>query len=77
MDPIERAVPTPQIKIIVQRRAWRQVFRIARHWQPALRMYIRPLTTSRSFTVRLLPPRLAGGICGSTSAHSSSVRSEG
>ena len=27
MDPIERAVPTPQIKIIVQRRAWRQVFR--------------------------------------------------
>src|SRR6516162_9684054 len=27
MDAIERAVPTPQIEIIVQGRAWRQVFR--------------------------------------------------
>ena len=27
MDPIERAVPGPQIKIIVQRRARRQIFR--------------------------------------------------
>jgi hypothetical protein len=27
LDPIERAVPAPQIKIILQRRAWRQVFR--------------------------------------------------
>ena len=27
MDAVERAVPAPQIKIIVQRRAWRQVFR--------------------------------------------------
>lgn len=27
MNPIERAVPVPQIKIIVQRRAWRQVLR--------------------------------------------------
>ena len=27
MDPIERAVPAPQIKIVVQRRAWRQIFR--------------------------------------------------
>src|ERR1700727_733838 len=27
MTPLERAVPTPKIKIIIQRRAWRQVFR--------------------------------------------------
>jgi hypothetical protein len=33
------------------------------------------LTISRPSTVRLLPPRLAGGINGATKAHSSSVRS--
>ena len=38
----------------------------ARHWQPVLRTYISPLTTSRTSTVRLLPPRLARGISGST-----------
>ena len=37
---------------------------IARHWQPVLRMYIRPFTTSRTSTFRLRPPRLAGGISG-------------
>src|SRR5258708_40321156 len=36
-------------------------------------MYIRPLTTSRTLTVRLLPPRLAGAMSGWTCAHSSSV----
>src|SRR3954447_3533402 len=36
-----------------------------------------PFITSRSSTWRLLPPRLAGGINGSISAHSSSVRSLG
>src|SRR5665647_1921502 len=40
-------------------------------------MYIRPFTTSRMITVRLPPPRLPGGISGSTSPHSSSVRSLG
>src|SRR4051795_495959 len=35
---------------------------IAAHWQPVLRMYMRPLATSRRLTVRLLPPRLAAGI---------------
>jgi hypothetical protein len=34
------------------------------------------LTTSRMITVRLPPPPLPGGIKGSTSFHSSSVRSE-
>src|ERR1700675_2763753 len=33
--------------------------------------------TSRTFTSRGRPPRLAGGIAGSTSAHSASVRSLG
>src|SRR3981189_1748681 len=36
-----------------------------------------PCITSRSSTWRLFPPRLAGGINGSISAHSSSVRSLG
>jgi hypothetical protein len=41
------------------------------------RIYIRPFTTSRMITVRLPPPVLPGGISGSTSLHSSSVRSLG
>src|ERR1700749_4045117 len=36
-----------------------------------------PFITSRTSTWRLLPPRLAGGINGSTCAHSASVRSLG
>src|ERR1700730_4163147 len=40
-------------------------------------MYMRPFTTSRMITVRLPPPLLPGGISGSTSRHSSSVRSLG
>ena len=50
---------------------------IARHWHPVLKTYMIPFITSRSSTWRLLPPRLAGGINGSISAHSSSVRSLG
>ena len=52
-------------------------FGIARHWHPVLKTYMIPFITSRSSTWRLLPPRLAGGINGSISAHSSSVRSLG
>src|SRR3954453_6254739 len=44
---------------------------MARHWHPVLRMYISPLTTSRTFTVRLLPPCFAGPMSGSTWLHSS------
>src|SRR5215212_5750997 len=40
-------------------------------------MYMTPSTTARTSTVRLLPPRFAGGIGGAMSAHSSSVRSLG
>src|SRR5262249_10004628 len=50
-------------------------FGIARHWHPVLKIYMIPFITSRTSTWRLLPPRLAGGINGSTCAHSSSVRS--
>ena len=49
----------------------------AAHWHPVERMYIRPLTTSRTSTLRLLPPRLACAISGAISAYSSSVRSLG
>jgi hypothetical protein len=47
------------------------------HWQPVPRIYISPLTISRTKTVRLLPPRLAGGISGEMIAHSLSVKSLG
>src|SRR3954466_16113142 len=40
-------------------------------------MYISPFTTSRTFTVRLLPPRLPGRMSGSTWLHSPSVKSLG
>src|SRR6476469_3942179 len=40
-------------------------------------MYISPFATSRTFTVRLLPPRLPGRMSGSTWLHSSSVTSLG
>src|SRR5260221_11722900 len=49
-------------------------FGIARHWHPVLKIYMIPFIPSRTSTWRLLPPRLAGGINGSTYAHSSSVR---
>src|ERR1700690_1584230 len=49
----------------------------AAHWQPVLNIYISPLTTSRSLTVRLLPPFLAGGMSGPMIEYSSSVRSLG
>ena len=38
---------------------------------------IKIIVQGRRFTVRLLPPGLAGGICSSISAHSASVRSLG
>jgi hypothetical protein len=41
---------------------------------PVLKINMIPFTTSRTLTRRLLPPSLAGGIIGSTSAHSSLVR---
>ncbi len=36
----------------------------AAHWQPVPRICMRPPTTSRTSTVRLLPPRQGGGIRG-------------
>src|SRR6185436_5041102 len=74
----ERAVVAPQVEIVVHRAAGGgRSFGIARHWHPVLKTYMIPFITSRSSTWRLLPPRLAGGINGSISAHSSSVRSLG
>src|ERR1700751_3226323 len=76
MDPIQRAVAKPPRKIVMQRAARRKVF-----WDvPPLAagaQYVTPFMTARISTRRLPPPRLAGGINGSTYAHSSSVRSLG
>jgi hypothetical protein len=76
MDEIERAIPTPHIEII-QGRARRQVFRDGPPLTTGGQNNMRPFTISRMITVRLSPPRLPGGISGSTSFHSSSVRSLG
>jgi hypothetical protein len=74
MDPIQRAVAKPPHKIVMQRAARRKVF-----WDvpPLAAVLITPFMTARMSVRRLLPPRLAGGINGSTYAHSSSVRSLG
>src|SRR2546429_2381321 len=77
MDAIQRAVVAPQVEIVEQCAAWWQVFRDRTPLASLLKIYIIPSITSRTSTWRLLPPRLAGGINGSTCAHSSSVRSLG
>src|SRR5258707_7414794 len=77
MNAIERPVVAPQVEIACTVLRGGRSFGIARHWHPVLKTYMIPFITSRSSTWRLLPPRLAGGINGSTSAHSSSVRSLG
>ena len=77
MDPIQRAVAKPPRKIVMQVLRGGKSFGMYRHWQPVLRMYITPFMTARMSVRRLPPPRLAGGINGSTYAHSSSVRSLG
>src|SRR3982750_1943211 len=73
----ERAVVVPSVEVVGRVLRGGRSLGIAAHWQPVLRIYMRPLTTSRRLTVRLLPPRLAAGINGATSAHSASVKSLG
>src|SRR5262245_65881821 len=77
MDAIQRAVVAPQVEIVESVLRGGRSFGIARHWHPVLKIYMIPFITSRTSTWRLLPPRLSGGINGSTCAHSSSVRSLG
>ncbi len=77
MQTAERAVLIPADEVVVQRAARRQILGDRRPLAPVLRIYIKPLTTSRTSTVRLLPLRLAGGITGAASAYSLSVRSLG
>src|SRR5258708_17418275 len=77
MDAIQRAVVAPQVEIVEKCAARRQVFRDRTPLASRAQVYMIPFITSRTSTWRLLPPRLAGGINGSTYAHSSSVRSLG
>src|SRR3954452_17006290 len=77
MDAIQRAVVVPAAEGVVHRAAGRQVLRQRCPLAAVLRIYISPLTISGSTTVRLLPPRLAGGISGAMIAHSASARSLG
>ena len=62
MHEIKRAIPTPQVEIIVQRRARRQVFRdgppLTTGGENIPIIYMRPFTTSRMIIARLSPPRL-------------------
>src|SRR5260221_14540800 len=77
MDAIQRAVPAPQVEIVEQRAARRRVFRDRPPLTSRAQNIHDPIHHSRTSTWRLLPPRLAGGINGSTCPHSSSVRSLG
>src|SRR5271165_3277984 len=52
VDALERAVPTPKVEVIVEGRARRQILRDGAPLAPVLRMYMRPLTTSRTSTWR-------------------------
>jgi len=77
MNAIQRAVPVPKVEITKQRALRRQVFgnitplaSRAQHIHEAVHDF-------RGSTERLRPPRLAGGIKGSTCDHSSFVRSLG
>ncbi len=77
-DALQGAVLLPAGEVVVHGAARGHVLGgVWPHWQRVLRIDIRPLTTSRTSTVRLLPPRLGGGINGATSVYSSSVRSLG
>src|SRR4051812_5545241 len=77
MNAIERAVPAPELEVVVHRRARRQVLGDSPPLAACAEDVISPFTTSRTFTVRLLPPRLPGRMSGSTWLHSSSVKSLG
>jgi hypothetical protein len=63
---VERAVIAPEIEIIMERRARRQILRNRSPLAARAQNILKPLTTSRSSTWRRLPPRLAGGITGAT-----------
>jgi hypothetical protein len=75
VDAIDRAVVAPRVEIVVHRAPRRQALDGARHWQPALKMYMIPLITSRTTTVRLLKPRLAQA--GSMARHTPIRRQSG
>src|SRR5258707_1921031 len=77
MNAIERPVVAPQVEIACTVLRGGRSFGIARHWHPVLKTYMIPFITSRTSMWRLFPPDLAGGISGSTYAHSPSVRSLG
>ena len=63
MDAIERAVIGPQIEIAMHRGARRQILgNRAATDNRVDSTYSSPFTTSRTITVRLSPPGLAGGI---------------
>src|SRR4051794_29748112 len=59
---------------IVQSGARRQILGTRPPLATGVQMYIRPLTTSRKSTVRLLPSRLPGGIKGAIKIHFSSEK---
>jgi hypothetical protein len=57
MNGLQHAVTIPEVEVVEDRAPRRQIF-----WQ--ITPLASPLTISRMFTVRLRPPRLAGGIRG-------------
>jgi len=76
VDAIERAIPIPQLEIIMQRRARRQVLGDGALATGAQHMR-QPVDDLALVQLALAAARLAGGISGATSDHSSSVTSLG
>src|ERR1700675_4528643 len=77
MDAIERAVPSPQVKITVHRAARRQILRDRSPLATAAQHIHQTIDHLTHIHRALVPPRLADAISGSTNAHSSSVKSLG
>src|SRR5262249_5111207 len=77
MDAIQRAVVAPQVEIVEKCAARRQIFRDRTPPASCAQNIHDPVHHFAHLDMALLPPRLAGGINGSTCAHSSSVRSLG
>ena len=69
MDAIQHAINAPVAKVKIDSAARRRILGKITPLASVLSTYITALSASRMFVSRLRPPRLAGGMSGSTCAH--------
>src|SRR5208337_3326346 len=77
VDSPERAIPIPEVEIIVECRARRQVLGDGAPLAASAQDVHQAVDDLALIDMARLPPRLAGGTSGATCAHSASVRSLG